>query len=368
MFITYDEEQLTGTMRRAAEASPSHPVLLDRFLEDAFEVDVDALADGTDVVVAGVMQHIEEAGIHSGDSACVMPPFHPVVVEKLPLIREYTHRLARALDVCGLMNVQFAIKDGILYVLEVNPRASRTVPFVAKATGVPVANIAARLMVGRTLADLGVVDEPPVRGQFVKEVVLPFNRFPGEDPVLGPEMKSTGEVMGQASSFGLAFAKAEIGAGTRFPLEGTAFLSVNDNDQQNLVPIARGLAELGFKLKATRGTGETLRQHGIQCGNVFKVYEGRPNVVETRRSGGARTSTRRSCGRRRRCAGSRSSRRSPPRTRWSRRSARCAWGSSRSAACRRSTRRPAPRRRAARRGPTCSRRRARRRARPAACG
>jgi carbamoyl-phosphate synthase large subunit len=280
MFITHDEARLAETMRRAVEASPEHPVLLDRFLEDAFEVDVDAVSDGKDVVVAGIMQHIEEAGIHSGDSACVIPPYHPEVVSRMELLRDYTVRLARALRVRGLMNVQFAIKDGTVYVLEVNPRASRTVPFVAKATGVPLARIAAKVMVGRTLADLGLTAEPTVRGRFVKESVFPFLKFPGEDPVLGPEMRSTGEVMGVAESFGSAFAKAQAGAGMPLPLEGTAFLTVNDKDKANVIPIARSLADLGFRLVATGGTAEAIRNAGVPCESVYKVNEGRPNAVD----------------------------------------------------------------------------------------
>ncbi len=285
MFITHDEARLAETMRRAVEASPEHPVLLDRFLEDAFEVDVDAVSDGESVVVAGIMQHIEEAGIHSGDSACVIPPYHPEVVRRMDLLREYTVRLARALRVRGLMNVQFAIKDGTVYVLEVNPRASRTVPFVAKATGVPLARIAAKVMVGRTLADLGLTAEPAVRGRFVKESVFPFVKFPGEDPVLGPEMRSTGEVMGVAESFGSAFAKAQAGAGMPLPLRGTAFLTVNDKDKGNLIPIARSLADLGFRLVATGGTAQAIRGAGIPCESVYKVNEGRPNAVDLMKNG-----------------------------------------------------------------------------------
>jgi carbamoyl-phosphate synthase large subunit len=280
MFISHDETTLAETMRRAVEASPEHPVLLDRFLEDAFEVDVDAVADGDRVVVAGIMQHIEEAGIHSGDSACVIPPYHPTVVGKLDVLRDYTHRLARALRVRGLMNVQYAIKDDVVHVLEVNPRASRTVPFVAKATGLPWASVAAKVMVGVSLDEQGVIEEPAVKGRFVKEAVFPFVKFPSEDPVLGPEMRSTGEVMGVGLDFGSAFAKAQFGAGTHFPLEGKAFLSVNDNDKDNLVPIARGLVELGFGLVATRGTAEHLQSAGIECEKVFKVLEGRPHAVD----------------------------------------------------------------------------------------
>jgi len=285
MFITHDEATLSETMRRAVEASPEHPVLLDRFLEDAFEVDVDAVADGERVLVAGILQHIEEAGIHSGDSACVIPPYHRAVVDQLDTLREYTRRLALALRVRGLMNVQYAIKDGIVYVLEVNPRASRTVPFVSKATGLPLAQIAARILVGRTLAELGLTEEPRVEEWFVKACVFPFRRFPGEDPILGPEMRSTGEVMGVGDGFGIAFAKAMAGAGVSLPLSGTAFLTVNDRDKPNVVPIARGLRELGFDLLGTRGTAAYLRGAGLPCRDVFKVLEGRPNAVDLMKNG-----------------------------------------------------------------------------------
>jgi len=285
MFISHDESTLAETMRRAMEAAPDHPVLVDRFLEDAFEIDVDCLADGEDVVIAGILQHIEEAGVHSGDSACVIPPFHKAVVERLPQLREYTRALARALDVRGLMNVQYAIKDGTVYVLEVNPRASRTVPFVAKATGVPLAALATKVMTGKTLRELGLTEEPGVQGFFVKESVFPFIKFPGEDPVLGPEMRSTGEVMGVARSFGQAFAKAQLAAGQPLPLEGRAFLSVHDNDKEALVPVARGLAKLGFQIIATRGTQAFLTSHGIACEHVYKVLEGRPNIVDRMKDG-----------------------------------------------------------------------------------
>jgi len=285
MFVTYDESTLRETMERAVEASPDHSVLLDRFLEDAYEVDVDAVTDGERVVIAGIMQHIEEAGIHSGDSACVIPPFHGAIVEKLDVLREYTERLAGALGVRGLMNVQYAIKDGVVYVLEVNPRASRTVPFVAKATGVSIAGIAAKVMVGRSLESLGVTEEVLPSGRFVKESVFPFIRFPGEDPLLGPEMRSTGEVMGSATGFGLAFAKAQLGAGTAIPLGGQAFVSVNENDKSGGLTIARQLAELDFDLVATRGTAQTLRSGGLECREVFKVLEGRPNIVDLMKNG-----------------------------------------------------------------------------------
>ena len=285
MFITHDDAALALCMARAVEASPEHPVLIDRFLEDAYEMDVDAVADGEQVVIGAIMQHIEEAGIHSGDSACVIPPYHPEVTSRLTQVREYTRRLALALSVRGLVNVQYAIKDGVVYVLEVNPRASRTVPFVSKATGVPLAKVAARVMVGRSLRELGFSEEPKVEGVFVKESVLPFVKFPGEDPVLGPEMKSTGEVMGISDTFGNAFAKAQISAGSPLPLSGTVFLSVNDFDKRNLVPIARGLAGLGFRLVATQGTAEALRAAGLTVETVFKVNEGRPNVVDRRVNG-----------------------------------------------------------------------------------
>jgi carbamoyl-phosphate synthase large subunit len=285
MFITHDEATLAQTMRRAVEVSPEHPVLIDRFLEDAFEVDVDAIADGNDVVVAGIMQHIEEAGIHSGDSTCVIPPYHPAVAAHVDVLRDYTVRLARALKVRGLMNVQYAVKDGIVYVLEVNPRASRTVPFVSKAAGVPLAKLAAKVMVGRTLRDLGLCDEPVVHGRFVKQSVFPFIKFPGEDPVLGPEMRSTGEVMGVAPTFGLALAKSMLAAGIRLPSGGIAFLSVNDNDKKSALGIARGLSDQGFRLVATRGTASFLRENGLSCEDVYKVLEGRPNAVDLMKNG-----------------------------------------------------------------------------------
>ena len=279
MMIVYDEASLQGYMTSAVEASPEKPVLVDRFLEDAFEVDVDALADGESCVIAGIQEHIEEAGIHSGDSSCVLPPYM-VKPEHLDTMRRYTRQLARALDVRGLMNIQFAIKDEIVYVLEVNPRASRTVPFVSKATGVPLAKIAARVMTGRKLAEFNLPEELTVGSFFIKTPVFPFVKFPGVDPVLGPEMRSTGEVMGMADGFGAAFAKAQLGAGARLPLTGTAFVSVNDGDKQNAVRVARRLQELGFKIVATRGTASYLDESGVPCERVYKVNEGRPNVVD----------------------------------------------------------------------------------------
>ncbi|MBK7601200.1 MAG: carbamoyl-phosphate synthase large subunit [Acidobacteria bacterium] len=279
MMIVYDDSSLENYMKNAVEASPEKPVLIDRFLEDAFEVDVDALADGEQTVIAGIQEHIEEAGIHSGDSSCVLPPYM-VKPEHLDTMRKYTRQLASALDVRGLMNIQFAIKDDIVFVLEVNPRASRTVPFVSKATGVPLAKIAARVMTGRPLSEFNLPEELSVTSFFIKEPVFPFNKFPGVDPILGPEMRSTGEVMGMADSFGMAFAKAQMGANASLPVSGTAFISVNDNDKKNAVRIAKRLQELGFRIIATRGTAGMLSDAGVFTERVYKVNEGRPNVVD----------------------------------------------------------------------------------------
>jgi carbamoyl-phosphate synthase large subunit len=280
MAIVYDVVTLDRYMTHAVDASPEHPVLVDKFLEDAFEFDVDAIADATGaVVIGGIMEHIEEAGIHSGDSSCVVPPF--ICPEHhLATIRDYTRRVARALKVVGLMNVQYAIKDGVVYVLEVNPRASRTVPYLSKAAGVSLAKVAAKVMAGRTLAELGLTDDLQVAGVFVKSPVFPFVRFPGVDTILGPEMKSTGEVMGGATSFGVAFAKAQLAVGQRLPERGTAFVSVNNDDKPNLLPIARDLSELGFHLIATRGTAAYLRAYGLTVDVVYKVNEGRPNIAD----------------------------------------------------------------------------------------
>ncbi|HUP60182.1 MAG TPA: carbamoyl-phosphate synthase large subunit [Thermoanaerobaculia bacterium] len=280
MAIVYDEQALQEYMARAVEAAPGHPILIDHFLEDAIEIDVDAIGDGTDVVIAGVMQHIEEAGIHSGDSTTVIPPYI-ISHRDQDKIRRRTIDLAKALNVIGLMNVQYAIQNNELYVLEVNPRASRTVPYVSKATGVPFAKIAAKVMAGHSLRSLGLTSEPRVEGYFVKAPVFPFNRFPLEDTVLGPEMKSTGEVMGSSHSFGEAYAKALLGAGIRLPLTGTAFISVNDNDKRPMVvQIARDLAALGFRILATAGTREFLMKHGVESELTWKVHEARPNIVD----------------------------------------------------------------------------------------
>jgi carbamoyl-phosphate synthase large subunit len=278
MAIVYDVAALDRYMVNAVAASPGHPILIDKFLEDAVELDVDAVADSTGaVVIGGIMEHIEEAGIHSGDSSCVIPPFK-VIDRHVALIRDYTRRIARALNVVGLMNAQFAIKEDTIYVLEVNPRASRTVPYLSKATGVPLAKIAARVMIGRTLAQLGLTEDLEVSGYFVKTPVFPFVRFPGVDTILGPEMKSTGEVMGGAATFGTAFAKAQLAAGMELPKDGTAFISVNNHDKPAVVQIARDLRDLGFRLLATRGTANYLRAHGLNAEIVFKVNEGRPHV------------------------------------------------------------------------------------------
>ncbi|MBF8305996.1 MAG: carbamoyl-phosphate synthase, large subunit, partial [Acidobacteria bacterium] len=299
MVIAYDEVTLDEYMREAVNYSdPGRPILIDRFLEDATELDVDALSDGDEVLIAGIMEHIEEAGIHSGDSSCVLPAFS-VGSEQLQTVADYTVRLALALRVIGLMNAQYAIQNGKVYVLEVNPRASRTVPYVSKATGVPLAKLAARLMTGRKLRDfsLPLEDVPgtaagaarragpllgclPVKQSCVKSPVFPFSKFPGVDPILGPEMKSTGEVMGIGERFGEAFAKAQLSAGMRLPLEGSAFLSVQDRDKPKAVVVAKKLVELGFEIVSTRGTAEYLAAEGIPVRTVYKVMEGRPNVVD----------------------------------------------------------------------------------------
>ena len=292
MVIAYDVNTVQEYVAQAAMMGPARPVLIDQFLEEATEVDVDALADGSDVVIGGIMEHIEEAGVHSGDSSCVLPPFSlsPKVLET---IRDYTKRLALALKVIGLMNVQYAIQRDTVYVLEVNPRASRTVPYVSKATGVPLAKIAARLMVGRRLADMKLpvrhhngVTEVVVRDFYaVKSPVFPFNKFRGVDTILGPEMRSTGEVMGISTDYGQAFAKAQLAAGQKLPSNGTVFISVNDRDKRSIGPLGKELVSLGFKLVATRGTSAALRAAGVPCEEVFKVNEGRPNIVDLIKTG-----------------------------------------------------------------------------------
>ena len=291
MEVVFDEQELNRYMVEAVQVEPDHPVLIDQYLENAVEVDVDALCDrdGT-VVIGGLMEHIEPAGIHSGDSACCLPSVS-LGEQALQLIRRWTESLALALKVQGLINLQFAVQrdaegEEVVYIIEANPRASRTVPFVAKATGVPLARIATRLMTGETLADVGLLAEPQPPLQAVKEAVLPFRRFPGADSVLGPEMRSTGEVMGSAREFGMAYAKAELAAGDALPTSGRVFLSTHDRDKQALVPVALRLIELGFELTATSGTAQALQQAGLEVSSVLKVHEGRPNIEDLIRSGG----------------------------------------------------------------------------------
>jgi carbamoyl-phosphate synthase large subunit len=284
MEIVYDDTSLRGYFDRAVRVAPEHPVLIDSFLEDAFEADVDAIADGTRCVIGGVMQHIEDAGIHSGDSACVLPPYL-ITEAQVEEMRRHTRAFAERLGVVGLLNVQFAIKEGVVYVLEVNPRASRTVPFVSKTTGVPLASLAAAVMVGKTLDELGLHDDVLQPYVAVKEAVFPFSKLQGVDLILGPEMRSTGEVMGIADSFGMAFAKAQISAEGALPLEGSVFVTVNDHDKDNLVPIARRFHALGFRLLGTEGTAKYLRARGIPTERVLKVYEGRPNAIDLLVSG-----------------------------------------------------------------------------------
>src|SRR4030043_830956 len=284
MEIVYDEEALEGFARRAVEASPEHPILIDKFLEDAIEIDVDAVADGKTCVIAGIMEHIEEAGTHSGDSACVTPPYSltDALVEGL---RRNPYALAKELQVVGLMNIQYAIKNDIIYVLEVNPRASRTVPFISKATGVPWAKVASKVMVGKKLNELGIRGEVEIHHVAVKESVFPFNRFYGVDTVLGPEMKSTGEVMGIDVDFGMAFAKSQIGAGVNIPLKGKVFISVMNKDKRSIVFLAKKIVDLGFEIVATKGTAKVLANNGIPVQTVFKVGEGRPDIVDQMKNG-----------------------------------------------------------------------------------
>jgi carbamoyl-phosphate synthase large subunit len=291
MVIAYDEEMVRRYMHEAVTFSQTRPVLIDRFLEDATEVDVDALCDmDGNVLIAGIMEHIEEAGVHSGDSSCVLPP-QTLTATELATIRDYTTRLARALNVIGLMNVQYAIQNGKVFVLEVNPRASRTVPYVSKATGVALPKIAVGLMLGKRLSDFDFMTGAQTNGVlnvslcFVKSPVFPFAKFPGVDPALGPEMRSTGEVMGVGDSFGEAFAKAQLSAGSPIPDAGMVFISVNDRDKPGAVEVAKKFAEFGFQLAATRGTAAALRAAGLNPKVVFKVNEGRPNAVDLLKAG-----------------------------------------------------------------------------------
>lgn len=284
MAIVENEASLEGFMKAAVEAAPGQPILVDKFMEDAFEIDVDALADGERVVIGAVMQHIEEAGVHSGDAACVLPPYK-VSTYHQGIMREYTEQLGLALGVRGLMNVQFALKDEMVYVLEVNPRASRTVPFASKATGLNLAYSAAQVMAGRSLAEIGVIDEPRVDGFFVKEAVLPFKKLPGSSTLLGPEMRSTGEVMGHAAHFGHAFAKSQIAAGTGLPESGTVLISVNDYDKSAGLKLARDLFRMGFQLTATAGTAAFFNKVGLPVKTVNKLSQGSPHTVDLIRSG-----------------------------------------------------------------------------------
>jgi carbamoyl-phosphate synthase large subunit len=284
MEIVYDAEDLEAFMEKAVEASAEHPILIDKFLEDAIEIDVDAVADNTRCVVAGIMEHIEEAGIHSGDSACSIPPLS-LSDRQIAELRNQTYALAAELGVKGLLNIQYAIRGDDIYVLEVNPRASRTVPFVSKATGIPWAKVAARVMAGKTLAELGITKEVEITHTAVKEAVFPFNRFPGVDTILGPEMRSTGEVMGIDRDFGRAYAKSQIAAGQNLPRGGTVFVSVKDRDKRGIIMIARGLMDLGFQIVATHGTGKVLERNGVPARHVLKVGEGRPTVVDLIKNG-----------------------------------------------------------------------------------
>jgi carbamoyl-phosphate synthase large subunit len=284
MKIVFEPGELADFTRLAIEASPGHPVLIDEFLQDAIELDVDSISDSgagdqKQTIIGGIMEHIEEAGIHSGDSSCVLPP-HSVSTALLDEIVDATRAMATELDVVGLMNVQYAVKDGRLYIIEVNPRASRTVPFVSKATGVPLAKLATKVMLGRSLDELGLNGEMLPAHVSVKEAVMPFDRFPGVDPLLGPEMKSTGEVMGIDQDLGMAFAKAQLGAGQKLPASGTVFISVKDSDKQAVLPVAADFSRMGFKIMATCGTSAFLESQGFLNQEINKVSMGRPHVVD----------------------------------------------------------------------------------------
>src|SRR5881296_2343532 len=284
MVIVYDDSSLDNYMSAAVQVSHQRPILIDKFLEDAYEIDVDALCDDEQVVIGGIMEHIEEAGVHSGDSSCVLPTYQ-LSEDLRETIRKHTVNLGRALNVVGLMNIQFAVRAGMVYVLEVNPRAARTVPFVSKATGVPLAKVAAKLMIGRKLRDFGLPSDLKVNDFYVKSPVFPFARFQGVDTILGPEMKSTGEVMGVDDTFGKAYVKAQISAGSVLPKSGVAFISVNQHDKNLISRIAADLVEVSFKIVATRGTARVLRSSGIEVETVYKVNEGRPHIVDYIKSG-----------------------------------------------------------------------------------
>lgn len=286
MNIVYTEESLVNYINNASLISPDKPILVDKFLEDAIEVDCDAIFDGSELYIGGIMEHIEEAGIHSGDSACVLPPF-TLNKKVIDSIKDYTYKIAKELNVIGLLNIQYAIKNSTVYVLEANPRASRTIPFVSKSIKIPLAKIAARVMAGNKLKDLNFerVNSLDLKYFSIKEAVLPFNRFPGFDTILGPEMKSTGEVMGIDKNFGVAFAKSQIATNQILPTSGKVFISVNDKDKSNIVPIATALFKMGFKIIATKGTSEILEKHNIKCFSVLKISEGRPNVLDMMKNG-----------------------------------------------------------------------------------
>ena len=284
MEIVYDESLLERFILEAAKVSGEHPILIDKFLEDAIEVDVDVLGDGTTFVIGGILEHIEEAGIHSGDSAMVLPTY-TLSPEILAKVREATYKMAKELNVVGLMNVQYAVKDEKVYILEVNPRASRTVPFVSKAIGVQLAKLATKVMLGKKLKDLGFTEEIIPEHVSVKESVFPFNRFPGVDVILGPEMKSTGEVMGIDKDFGRAYIKSQIAAGQNLPKKGNVFVSVRDRDKRAVVFIAKKLKDLGFNIYSTSGTAAALEKNGIEVKQLPKVAEGRPNVLDLMKDG-----------------------------------------------------------------------------------
>jgi carbamoyl-phosphate synthase large subunit len=279
MAICYDEKMLEHFIQEATDVNPDHPVLVDKFIEDALEIDVDALSDGEDVFIGGIMEHIEMAGVHSGDSAMSIPTFS-LSDAQLETLRKNTVALAKELEVCGLMNVQYAVKGSTVYVLEVNPRASRTVPFVSKAIGVPLAKIATKIMVGKKLRDFGLRKEIEPKQFCIKESVFPFRKFQGVDIILGPEMKSTGEVMGIDVDFGRAYAKAEIAAGHHLPTKGNIFVSVKDSDKRDIIPIVKQLEDMGFNLIATGGTAKILERNGVKVRAIHKIAEGRPNAID----------------------------------------------------------------------------------------
>jgi carbamoyl-phosphate synthase large subunit len=279
MEVVFTTDDLRAYMTDAVKVSNDSPVLLDRFLDLAIEVDVDAICDGKDVYIGGIMEHVEQAGVHSGDSGCSLPP-NSLSAEVQAEIRDQTRRLALALNVIGLMNVQFAIQNGVIYVLEVNPRASRTAPFVSKATGVPLAKVGARVMTGRTLHELALQKERIPRYYSVKEAVFPFAKFPDADPILGPEMKSTGEVMGTGRSFGEAYAKAQTASGVVLPTRGVCLISVRDRDKPGAVDLAKLLIARGFEIVATHGTADAIEAGGVPCRRANKVREGRPHIVD----------------------------------------------------------------------------------------